>query len=220
MANKVNKRKQQAEETRTRIQIAALELFEKRGFENVSIEAIARAAGCSVGNIYHYYSSKEAITLHMTDHVDAVFSELAEKYKGGSCTMTAREALIDFFVEVLKIDSGEELLFQCFIHSIRHPETGVLKIDPNRAFFAVLRERIEAFLEEAGLAGEIGDNCKGGEAAHSDEIGEITVDTVMHDFIIAIRGIMVEWRIEEGAFDLEFKGHRLANLLINGYLSR
>ncbi|MBR0373794.1 MAG: TetR/AcrR family transcriptional regulator [Mogibacterium sp.] len=201
MADKGNKRRQQAEQTRSRIQMAALDLFDKHGFDNVSIDEIARAAGCSVGNIYHYFSNKEAITLHMTDFVDEKFAALAERYRSGAgAAMTAREALIDYCVEVLAINAGEELLYQCFIHSIRHPEAGVLRIDYNRPFFAVFRERIEAFLAEERLT------------APAEE--------VLHDFVVMIRGVMIEWRIEEGGFDLTAKGRRMATLLTDGYRAR
>lgn len=198
MAEKGSKRRQQAEQTRSRIQMAALDLFDKHGFDNVSIEEIARAAGCSVGNIYHYFSNKEAITLHMTDFVDEKFGALADRYRGAP--MTAREALIDYVVEVLAINEGEELLYQCFIHSIRHPEAGVLRIDYDRSFFAVLRERIEAFVAEEKLTA--------------------TAEEVLHDFVVMIRGVMIEWRIEEGGFDLREKGRRMATLLTNGYRAR
>lgn len=56
MAERMTARKRQALEMRSRIQSAALDLFDKEGFENVSVEEIAQAAGCSVGNIYHYLS--------------------------------------------------------------------------------------------------------------------------------------------------------------------
>ena len=54
-------------EMRRRIQETALDLFDREGFENVSVEEIAQAAGCSVGNIYHYFKSKEDLFYELTD---------------------------------------------------------------------------------------------------------------------------------------------------------
>ena len=48
-------RQRQALEMRAKIQSAALTLFNREGFENVSVEEIAQTVGCSVGNIYHYF---------------------------------------------------------------------------------------------------------------------------------------------------------------------
>ena len=53
MKKELTPRKKQALEMRSRIQNVALELFDKEGFENVSVEQIAQTVGCSVGNIYH-----------------------------------------------------------------------------------------------------------------------------------------------------------------------
>ena len=53
MAEKLTPRKQQALEMRSRIQNVALDLFDREGFENVSVEEIAQKAGCSVGKINH-----------------------------------------------------------------------------------------------------------------------------------------------------------------------
>ena len=48
MAERITARKRQAMEMRRRIQETALDLFDREGFENVSVEEIAQAAGCSV----------------------------------------------------------------------------------------------------------------------------------------------------------------------------
>ena len=50
MEKQLTARKRQALEMRSRIQNVALDLFDRDGFENVSVEQIAQAAGCSVGN--------------------------------------------------------------------------------------------------------------------------------------------------------------------------
>ena len=61
---KMTKRAEQAREMKNRILRVAVRLFGERGFANVSISDIAEAAGCSTGNIYHYFRSKEDIALH------------------------------------------------------------------------------------------------------------------------------------------------------------
>ena len=63
-------------EMRRRIQETALDLFDREGFENVSVEEIAQAAGCSVGNIYHYFKSKDELAIQLTQHVDEAYQVL------------------------------------------------------------------------------------------------------------------------------------------------
>ena len=80
MAEKLTPRKQQALEMRSRIQNMALDLFDREGFENVSVEEIAQKAGCSVGNIYHYFKSKDELAIQVTSHVDAAYLTLEAEY--------------------------------------------------------------------------------------------------------------------------------------------
>jgi AcrR family transcriptional regulator len=47
-----------------RIQEAALDLFDERGFENVTIEEIAEAADVSPSSVYRYLGTKEGIVLY------------------------------------------------------------------------------------------------------------------------------------------------------------
>ena len=55
------RRRQQAEETRTKVLDAAVALFEERGYDGASIAAIAAAAGVSQETIYARFGSKRAL---------------------------------------------------------------------------------------------------------------------------------------------------------------
>lgn len=59
-----------------RIQEVALDLFDERGFEVVTIEEIADSAEVSPSSIYRYFGSKEQLVLY--DEFDASFLEAAE----------------------------------------------------------------------------------------------------------------------------------------------
>jgi AcrR family transcriptional regulator len=60
-----------------RIQLAALDLFDERGFDNVTIEQIAEAAEVSPSSVYRYFGTKEQVVLwdevdvHLFDTVEA-----------------------------------------------------------------------------------------------------------------------------------------------------
>ncbi|WP_274649335.1 TetR/AcrR family transcriptional regulator [Paenibacillus humicola] len=55
------KREQKKAETRLRIKEAALSLFAELGYENASIEQIAKQAGVAKGTFFNYFSSKEEL---------------------------------------------------------------------------------------------------------------------------------------------------------------
>src|SRR5512146_3299116 len=48
-----NSRQEKAHETKNRIYTAAIELMDRKGFENVTVADISKKAGVSVGAFYH-----------------------------------------------------------------------------------------------------------------------------------------------------------------------
>ena len=61
---------------REAILAAARELFSRQGYHGTSIPEIARAAGVSVGLIYHTFASKEDILLAISEHANADHIEI------------------------------------------------------------------------------------------------------------------------------------------------
>ncbi|MGN0474202.1 MAG: TetR/AcrR family transcriptional regulator [Acutalibacteraceae bacterium] len=83
------------EEIREKILEAATEEFFKKGYENASMRVIAQKSYTTLGNIYHYYPTKEillkAVLLPTVEAIEAVLSEHIETEIGGS--LTKHEAL-------------------------------------------------------------------------------------------------------------------------------
>ena len=199
MAEKMTARKMQALQMHRKIQKTALELFDKHGFENVSVEDVAHAVGCSVGNIYHYFKSKDELALQMTDHVDRQYLELEKQYDADTVS-TAREKLLDFVGQTLRISSEEEVLYKSFIHGLKYPEQGALKENDKRVYFRMLRQMVA--------------DCQA-EGSISDHY---SVDEVVQQLVAMHRGILLEWRIYESGFDLVARGVRMAQVLLRGWM--
>lgn len=66
----MNKKKQQTEQTKKKIADAAKVLFMQKGYKATSIEEIVKATGCSAGNIYYHFKSKEGLFLHLIEEWD------------------------------------------------------------------------------------------------------------------------------------------------------
>ena len=176
-------------EMRRRIQETALDLFDREGFENVSVEEIAQAAGCSVGNIYHYFQSKDELAIQLTQHVDEAYQVLEQAYLADT-DRSGREKLLDFVGRSLEISVGDEVLYKAFIHGLRYPEQGVL----NR------------------LLGELVDLCRREGSIRQ----ELTTAEVVEELVTLHRGMLFEWRIYEGGFPLAQRGRRMAEHLLEG----
>ena len=195
MEKPLTTRKRQALEMRSRIQYVALDLFDRDGFENVSVEQIAQAAGCSVGNIF---KSKDELIIHVTSSVDAQYEVLEREYLSDT-TVSARSKLLDFVGRSLDISSKDPSLYRSFIHGLKYPEQAILRDNETRVYFRVLRELTAACQQE----GSISPQRDGQE--------------LVAELVALHRGMLFEWRIYEKGFDLVTRGRRMAAALLDGW---
>ena len=151
MDKQLTARKRQAMEMRSRIQAVALDLFDRDGFESVAVEQIAQAAGCSVGNIYHYFKSKDELIIQVTSSVDAQYAVLERAYLADTAT-PARSKLLDFVGQSLEISSRDPSLYRSFIHGLKYPEQAILRDNDSRVYFRVLRELTAACQQEGSIS--------------------------------------------------------------------
>ena len=73
MTNAQERKAQERQARRRRIQEAARTVFAERGYGGASIELIARAAQLSVGAIYLYFRSKEDLYVSLIEDTLTVF---------------------------------------------------------------------------------------------------------------------------------------------------
>lgn len=197
MKKELTPRKRQALEMRAKIQSTALSLFNQEGFENVSVEEIAQAVGCSVGNIYHYFKSKDELAIQVTQMVDQAYTELEEAYLADK-TASGRDKLLDFVGKSLEISARDEVLYKAFIHGLRYPEQGVLQKSDKRVYYRLLRELV--------------DQCQQEGSIHPFR----DPDEVVEDLVVLHRGTLFEWRIYREGFDVARQGRRMADALLRG----
>lgn len=198
MKKELTPRKRQAIEMRAKIQIAALTLFNREGFENVSVEEIAQTVGCSVGNIYHYFKSKDELAIQVTQMVDEAYTALEEEYLTDRET-SGREKLLDFVGRSLEISASDEMLYKAFIHGLRYPEQAVLQKNDKRVYYRLLRELVDLCQEEGSIHPSYDPDC------------------LVEDLVVLHRGTLFEWRIYQEGFDIAKQGRRMADALLRGW---
>lgn len=71
----MNKKKQQSEQTKKKVADASRALFVQKGYKATSIEDIVKATGCSAGNIYYHFKSKEGLFLHLIEEWNREWEE-------------------------------------------------------------------------------------------------------------------------------------------------
>ncbi len=198
MKKELTPRKRQAIEMRAKIQSAALTLFNREGFENVSVEEIAQTVGCSVGNIYHYFKSKDELAIQVTQMVDEAYTTLEEEYLADRET-SGREKLLDFVGRSLEISASDEMLYKAFIHGLRYPEQAVLQKNDKRVYYRLLRELVDLCQREGSIHSSYDPDC------------------LVEDLVVLHRGTLFEWRIYQEGFDIAKQGRRMADALLRGW---
>ena len=198
MKKELTPRKRQAIEMRAKIQSAALTLFNREGFENVSVEEIAQTVGCSVGNIYHYFKSKDELAIQVTQMVDEAYTALEEEYLADRET-SGWEKLLDFVGRSLEISASDEMLYKAFIHGLRYPEQAVLQKNDKRVYYRLLRELVDLCQREGSIHPSYDPDC------------------LVEDLVVLHRGTLFEWRIYQEGFDIAKQGRRMADALLRGW---
>lgn len=173
-------RQLQAQKTKRKIYNAAVDLFNKHGFDNTTIEDISRKAGVSVGAFYHYYPSK-------SDIYHELFKKLDESYETTVEPTLTEEDFYDnvilYFKHYAAYNSarGTDAVRQLF------NTLNVLFIDKERYMFTLLTKIIKRGEEKNQLT------------------KEMTVEEIEEFLLVVARGVVYDWLIHEGDYNLEEK---------------
>lgn len=174
---KLTKRQLQAIDTKNKIYNVAIDLMERKGFDNITIEEIAKKAGVSIGSFYHYFNSKNDILVEIYKIGDEFFQNVRDNFKG----QTALEKIVEFFdfYATLNVSTGIDTAKQLYT--------------ANNKMFIKKGRYMQALLTEIITEGQ-----KNGEIISTKPATDIT------EFLfIAARGLVYDWCLHEGSYDLE-----------------
>jgi AcrR family transcriptional regulator len=87
--------------------VAAAHVFAERGYANTTTNHIAARAGVSIGSLYQYFPSKDALLMTLAErHVERAFATVMEhvRAKRGAPAREFLRALVDALVEAHQIE--------------------------------------------------------------------------------------------------------------------
>ncbi len=186
----LTKRQEQALETKNRIYNAAIGLMDRKGFENITVADISKEAGVSVGAFYHYFSSKDDILAEIFRRADEYFST---KVVPGLEKKTAPEQIVEYFDHYARFNmtSGVELTQQIFSPKIK------FFIKEGRPMLTMLHDLVRRGQEK----GEIRT--------------DISPEEIVRFLFVVARGVVFEWSLYDGHYDLEATMHQYIERLIS-----
>lgn len=172
-------RQLKALETKEKIYKIALELLESDGYENIRIEDICQKAGVSTGTFYNYFKSKNEILQLIYQKGDTYFEKTV---RDAVAELETEEAVVAFFryYAQYNVNTGMTTLKQLY-----NPENEFFT--KKRGMQHVLQEIIHKGQEENRLS------------------GEVDADEIVADLFILARGIVYDWCLKNGEFDLAQK---------------
>ena len=103
-------RSQARDKTRRRLQEISLRLFVRRGYAGTTVRDIADAAGLSVGLMFHYFPSKQALLEEHARNIDAATASLARELSSAARPLEAFAAVAATVLESMR-DAGTRDLF-------------------------------------------------------------------------------------------------------------
>ena len=189
MSEKLTKRKQQAMQTRKRILNCALELFEKKGYDSVTIQEIADAAHTSVGSIYRYFKSKEEMAAQNSEPLDDIYHEYFQSLMHDETyqSLSALKKLELYYLFVQKAVSGYSNLRSIYTYSLRESASNLYLTNPERELYRDYRQLLDA--------------CRQEHSIRTDLSNEDYFDL----FLQSSRGMLLDWLLRNKNFDFEMQ---------------
>jgi len=189
----LTKRQQQAIETKNIIYNAAIELMDAEGFDNITIADISEKAGVSVGSFYHYFKSKHDILAEIFHKGDEYF---LENVKGKLKSRTSRDKILEFFEHYARFNvlTTVETASQLYNPKVK------FFIEKNRPMISLIEEIIQEGVDSGQLI------------THWD------VWELVRMLIIFSRGIVFDWSLHDGDYDLEETMNSYMRLFVEALL--
>lgn len=198
MGKQPTNRQQQAAETKRQLAECAYKLFQERDYTQITIAEIAREAGISVGNFYHYFDSKEDLLMQKHEEFnDKVEHEFIQKTF--SSNLAALKALI-YFQILSAHESGAKIMAQSI--RIQLLTQGKHVLEENRFF----NRYVKALVERAIESGELDTTCDAEEVSHS--------------LLRQSRGIVLDWAMRDASYSILDIAMRDLDLLLNCFLPK
>lgn len=175
---KLTKRQIQAQNTQKHVYKTAVELMKKNGFDNITVQQICNKANVSVGTFYNCFKSKNDILEEIFKLADDYFyNVVANKLKQRNTV----DKIIQFFryYATYNMSDGIDLSKQLYTTKNK------LFITKGRYMQTILQN----IIEEGQQKGEIHTN--------------MTPEEIVEFLFISVRGVVYDWCLHDGQYDLE-----------------
>jgi len=147
-----NQEQSKAEARKTQVLEAATECFRHSGFHGTSMAQISKAAGMSVGHIYHYFENKEAIIAAIVDRDLLNLLTITERIRqSDGDVLRAMIGDTKQCVDDTLNDPNAPLMLEIVAEAARNPSVATIVHKADEAAMAHMREFFREGLRFRGL---------------------------------------------------------------------
>ena len=195
-------RQKKALETRDKLLKTSLDLFNKFGFEHVTVEQITKACHVSKGRFYTHFPSKYDVILEKFKELDHFYSTLE---KNIDHTLPASEKILLVYQEQMKYLMnvvGKDLLRTVYTAAMTNQvKQDHYLINPERKIFQIMNTYIEEGLQQGELR---------------QDLSATEIQAIIQR---CMRANVYDWLIHNENFDLAAEMNRFTAIVLNGLKS-
>ena len=191
-------RQEKAKETKKRISKIALELFNEKGFTNVTVDEIIEKAASSKGAFYNHFKSKHDIFAEKFKEIDDFYvEELFPKLENETVVVEKLKRFLSMQMAYIENDLGWDVVRTIYEQEL-NPERESYFRNPERPLYHFLVELISGGIENGELR------------------NDLTSKEMVIALIRAMRGILYDWGMQRGEFSLVEEQALLFAVVIRG----
>lgn len=195
----MTKRDLESKAKRKLIYEKAFDLFKTYGYENTTIADICRAAGVSVGSLYHFYRSKEGLLLEISKRLGNIHIPIGDSEQN---LRSPYEPVLNYLLDYSQEFEGLGVELTRQIYRVFE-----------RAYVDVKRGTIQPLLAYTTLKSFISSAQEYGSFDRSMPAGDVVAY-----FITISRGLVYEWCLWNGTYSLREKASRFLPRIIKTFL--
>lgn len=197
----VTRREQTTNETRRIIFDTAIELFSKKGYERVTVDDICEQAGVAKGTFYNHFKSKNQVIIEEFLKIDDYYQEILVRLERKKSYIDKMITFITLAMRYIN-EQGVNAIKVAYQSQIGPGMTSSLIASHERPLYRI----VEKLVREAQEKGE----------ARTD----ISAAGIAQNLVRFSRGVIYEWCLQNGAFDLEQAGKEYLAVVLDGLRPR
>lgn len=199
---KLTERKKKALATHQRIYKTALRLFEKEGFDKVTVDEVCKKAGVSKGTFYVYFRSKEQVVLDMLSQTDKMYDTFVTNELSSIRDPMDKLMRLASKALVYTTETGPDLMEVSYRARAALNRSGNPRLMESRSTYKIVVKLVDGAQQQGYIRRDW----------NANEVASLIIRT--------LEGLMHDWSMENGRYNLTNETEKAIQVLLDGLRPR